>query len=198
MTQATAIPIRASNSPEPVSPEERQADQHPGVGPDVRLVVKRVGHEDDRVGLPAHPAEVPGDEPADHGGHDHDREAPLRMLGPGAPEEPADRLHQQSAAHDRDDRRLDEPGQVLRLAVPEGVPLVGGRVGDPDRQEVEAGDRDVEQGIGGGREKADRVRREPGPELSGRQAAAAAIATRSARIFGEAALFTGLTWLRAS
>ena len=38
----------------------------------------------------------------------------------------------------------------------------------------------------------------PAPSFPAASAAAAAIATRSARIFGDAALLTGLTWLRVS
>ena len=61
------------------------------------------------------------------------------------------------------------PARFSALPCPKGCPSSAGESAIRIDRRLKLEMRDVEQGIGGGREKADRVRREPGPELSDRQ-----------------------------
>ena len=107
------------------------------------------------------PARVDGDDD-----EDDDERVPRRVdvrLG-GADE------HRQGAVRDveareHEDRGLAERGQVLGLAVPVGMPAVGGAAGDADREEREKRGDEVGAGVDRLGDQAEAAGREPGAEL---------------------------------
>ena len=145
--------------------DRRDADDDAGGGPDVRQEVPAVGAQRDRSKPLAGATERDrhgavdrrrrgGDGDAEPRGRDG-----LRILP--AP----DRLDHDSDGGDEDQESLRTAREVLGLRVSECVTLVGGLCGDGQGPQRDQGGRQVDDGLGGVGEQADRARQPPGREL---------------------------------
>ncbi|MNG08791.1 hypothetical protein D3C84_921740 [compost metagenome] len=80
-------------------------------------------------------------------------------------------MHHQQQGRARDEGRLDEARQRLRLAVAEAVLVIRRGQGIADGEQVDEGGADVHQGVGQRGEQTGRVRHQPGDQFAGDQQA---------------------------
>ena len=121
-----------------------------------RALVEARGPSRDR-----RPARVDGDDD-----EDDDERVPRRVdVRLGRADEHGQRAVRDVEAREHEDRGLAEGGQVLGLAVPVGMPLVGRPAGDPDREEREERGDEVGPGVNRLRDQPEAACREPSAEL---------------------------------
>ena len=152
--------------PEPASHlHQRYAGHHADGGPDVGTQMAPVGLQRDRIVNLGRLEQHPGANPVEHGTRQGKRHAPAELLQRLRIHQTVDRGPENAQRGSKDQHALEAGREILGLVVAMRMVLVGGALGDRHHHQGEHGTGQVDEGLHGIGQQADRAGHVPGQGL---------------------------------
>ncbi len=128
-------------------PDPAKTDGDPGGGEYIRLEMKRIGSQRDRLLLSGHLVEVGRDTAVDQRRDHHHQYAPANALDGGWLQDLVDGFEDDPARGQQDKQCFDDAGDIFNLVVTIGVAFIGREIGLFHREQGDQGRHQIHGGV---------------------------------------------------